>query len=63
MEKVGMDSLDCCEERENKYIMWNKSQPIEQDALQNNPGYPCWETERESNFFCLHFIAQFTQFV
>ena len=35
-----MDSLESYEERENKYIMWNRSQPIEQDALQNNPGYP-----------------------
>ena len=39
-----MDSLDCYEERENNYIMWNRSQPIEQDALQNNPGYPFIQT-------------------
>ena len=33
-------NLDCYEERVNNYIMWNRSQPIEQYALQNNTGYP-----------------------
>ena len=38
--ETTMDNLDCYEERVNNYIMWNRSQPIEQHALQNNPGYP-----------------------